>query len=175
MPSVNNGPATAQTQNTQASMGSSGPLGTIYTYATLPSAASVYPGTFAYTSDVGPVYSNGTSWNVFSGGGGGSPPIYTPEELTSGQHDDVALPGAADYILAYDASDGDADITGFVSAADGQTIIILNTGTDLIQLISLSGDSSAGNQLLIPTDMAIVTNQNVVLRYSLGAGKWLPV
>lgn len=118
-----------------------------------------------------------TGWVQFSGGGGGggSPPVYTPLTLAAGQHDDVELPGAADYILAYDASEGAADITGFEAQEDGQTLIILCAGSDLIQLLPDNNGSESSNQIVAPADVAVVQNQSIVIRYSAGAGKWLLV
>lgn len=58
MPSVNNGPSVSTTTVQGSQLGLSG----IYTYRTLPAAASVSSGTVAYTSDAGTVQSNGVTW-----------------------------------------------------------------------------------------------------------------
>ena len=68
MPNVNPGPGLAQAINVDAVLGTT-PATNLTTYAALPSAAGVASGTFAYTSDLGYVYSNGSAWVTFSGSG----------------------------------------------------------------------------------------------------------
>lgn len=61
MPSVNQGPASTGSTNTQTPTAVTG-ASSLYTYATLPNAALVPSGTFAYTTDEGMQVSNGVAW-----------------------------------------------------------------------------------------------------------------
>lgn len=60
-----------------------------FTFATLPSAAS-YPGYTAYTSDQGPVYSNGSAWASMAGGG--VPPTITANTVLGNGTASTAAP-----------------------------------------------------------------------------------
>ena len=63
MPDINPGPAVTYTANSLAQQQTINTTGT-QLYANLPPASSVPVGYQAYTTDQGPVYSNGTSWVV---------------------------------------------------------------------------------------------------------------
>ena len=60
---ANSGPAIIQSPILTAQQSAQEITGTT-TYANLPAASSVTPGTTAYTSDQGPVYSNGSVWQL---------------------------------------------------------------------------------------------------------------
>lgn len=101
-------------------------------------------------------------------------PLYAASAPSAGAHNDVALAGPSDYVLDLDTTAGNASYSGFVAQFDGQKLIISNTGANLLTLVALA-TSAAGNQFRLPTDLALVQNQTVVLQYSTGAGKWLLV
>lgn len=101
-------------------------------------------------------------------------PLYAASTPSAGAHNNVVLGGPSDYVLDLDTTAGNASYSGFVAQFDGQKLIISNTGANLLTLVALA-TSSAANQFRLPTDLALVQNQTVVLQYSTGAGKWLLV
>lgn len=104
---------------------------------------------------------------------------YASITLTAGNNNNVALPGALDYIIDLDASAGDAVLTGLVAQGNGQRVTLRrkdSTGNTL-SLASLSGSSSSANQFQIvaaalglPVQYAVVT-----LQYSSTLGYWMQV
>jgi hypothetical protein len=64
MPSINPGPASSTTANTQSLTEVQGPTQVVQnpTFASLPAASQLAAGTSIFTSDFGEVISNGTSW-----------------------------------------------------------------------------------------------------------------
>lgn len=71
MPNVNPGPSSSTTPNVQSQREVLGATA-LLTFAALPPPAAVSFGDVAFTSDLGAVWCNGTSWLSFSGGSGGS-------------------------------------------------------------------------------------------------------
>ena len=129
-------------------------LGGAFTFATLPSAAfmQTWPqGTWAYTTDVGPCYWNGTLWVPSSGASGGAKRAAV--DLTAASTNNLAP--AADWPTAYGrlilsasgASSGLATVTGLLAGTDNQRVWVMNNdATATIQFLALSGSSSAANQ-----------------------------
>lgn len=101
-------------------------------------------------------------------------PVYVAVAL-SGAQDNYVLPGPSDYILDVDTSAGNVDFSGFIAQRDGQRLYISNVGSNLLQVLALSGLSTAPRQVRIPSDLAVVENQTLTLQYSSGAGKWLAI
>jgi hypothetical protein len=92
----------------------------IFTFATLPSAVN-YNGFTAYTSDDGPVYSNGVSWVIIgSGGGGGGSGNSTIFTLVS---TNVTLSPTSTSVLV-DASSGPVTITLPTAVGDTNIYVI---------------------------------------------------
>lgn len=71
MPNVNPGPSSSTSPNVQSQREAIGATA-LLTFAALPPPASVSFGDVAYTTDLGPVYCNGTAWVSFSGNGAGT-------------------------------------------------------------------------------------------------------
>lgn len=99
--------------------------------------------------------------------------------LAAGNNNNVALPGALDYIIDLDASAGDAVVTGLVAQANGQRVTLRrkDSTSNTLSLASLSGSSSSANQFQIvsaglglPVQYAVVT-----LQYSSTLGYWVQV
>lgn len=77
--------------------------------------------------------------------------------------------------LDVDTTAGNVDITGFAAAFDGQSVVVSNTGANLLQILALNAGSAAGNQVRIPSDMALVQNQSATFKKSASIGKWVLV
>jgi hypothetical protein len=91
----------------------------------------------------------------------------------------IALPGASDYVWDVDATSGAITITGFVSQRDGQRLTIrkIDSGGNAVTLSSLSGSSSAANQLQIvsPSIALPLQYMAVTILYNSTVGKWIQV
>lgn len=135
-----------------ASGGGTLPVGTPYTYATLPSATSAPYGSLEYTSDQGMVYSNQVTWIVLASSGGGSaPPIFknSVTDLAPGSTVNNYAPtgyagGTTNRILSTAAAGG-TTCTGLsaVGVPDGWTIFFSNESlTDSFTFPNLSGSST---------------------------------
>jgi hypothetical protein len=97
----------------------------------------------------------------------------TASVALSGAQNNVVLPGASDYALDIDTTAGNCDISGFVAQRNGQTLYVSNTGANLLQFLALSGLSAADNQIRAATDLALVQNQTLTLKWFSGLDKWL--
>jgi hypothetical protein len=96
----------------------------------------------------------------------------------SGAVNNYALPGASDFAIDFDTTGGALDFSGFISQRDGQRLYLSNIGANLLQVLALSGLSTAPRQVRNATDLALVQNQTLTLQYFAGApggGKWLLV
>ena len=91
----------------------------------------------------------------------------------SGAQNNVVLPGASDFALDIDTTAGACDISGFVAQRNGQIIYVSNVGANLLQILALSGLSTADNQIRAATDLALVQNQTLTLQWFSGLDKWL--
>lgn len=94
---------------------------------------------------------------------------------TAGAHNNVALPGASDCVLDFDTTAGNADYSGFVAQRDGQRLYISNTGANLLQVLALSGLSTAANRIRNATDLALVQNQTLTIQYVSALSRWILV
>ena len=65
-------------------------------------------------------------------------------------------------------------ITGIEAGEDGQYLVITNlSGSNTVQLNTLSGSSLAQNQMRLPGNLILVQNNGVTLRYSKFLGLWV--
>jgi len=90
----------------------------------------------------------------------------------AGTVDNLAVAAGTGY-LDVDTTLGDVTYTGFVAAFDGQEFVLSNTGPSLLNIAALNGGSSPGNQIRIPSDLALVQNQSATFKKSTAIGKWL--
>lgn len=107
-------------------------------------------------------------------------PLYSSgNDLTSGDNNNLALPGPSDYIFDVSSAAGAATITGIVAQRDGQevTFVKSDSSANAITFASLSSDSSAANQLRIPSaGIAIALQyQSVTFRYNATLTYWTQV
>jgi len=72
--------------------------------------------------------------------------LHATDAPAAGTYNDVALPGASDYLIDVDTTAGNVIYTGFVSQRPAQRIILANTGANLLSLHVLTG-SGANNQI----------------------------
>jgi hypothetical protein len=119
-------------------------------------ASSVLLFAIAYTSDSGPVYSNGTSWVALSTSSSGSAPTFgasVTATLAASQNNysPAGYVGGTTNRLLLAAASGGSTITGLAAATDGWALYMVNTSTtDSINLSHLSSSSSAANQFSCP-------------------------
>lgn len=107
-----------------------------------------------------------------------SRPLYFTTAPAAGQFNNVALPGASDFVWDVDTTAGAVDFSGFIAQRDGQRIYLNCTGANLLQVLALNAGSTAPRQVRAATDLALVQNQTLTLQYAAGApggGKWLLV
>jgi hypothetical protein len=97
--------------------------------------------------------------------------------VTAGGND-IALPGASDYIYDVDATSGAINITGFVPGRDGQTLTVrkVDSGVNTVTLASLTG-SAAGHQLQIVAAGILLSAQYsfATLRFNSTVNAWVQV
>jgi hypothetical protein len=148
------------------------PIGAVIRSATNPQV-SFYNTLDGNPNDPDNTASPGNGWLSFSSLGSGANGVATPV-LTPGTHNDVAVAAGVAYVDV-DTTAGNVDITGFAAASDGQSFVLSNIGTGLLQVLALNAGSAAGNRVRIPSDLALVQNQSVTLRKSSTIGKWVIV
>jgi len=69
---------------------------------------------------------------------------------------------------------GDANITGIVAEFDGQSLPISNVhATNLINLLSLNGGSTATNQFRLVADLTILPGDTLTIQKFASIGKWI--
>lgn len=119
----------------------------------------------------------GNVTNPDMGGAGwvSSKPLYSAIALTGS--DDVVLPGVSDYVIDVSVTAGNVTYTGFVAQRDGQriTLCAVGTGTNSLNLSSLTGSSAANQIRTIAGGLTALIGQTFTIQYSAGAGKWILV
>lgn len=73
---------------------------------------------------------------------------------------------ASTRVVDLNASGGAAAIHGFSAGYDGQTVTLSSIGTDVITI-------SAGYNVRVPADLAMLQNMSITMVYSVGAGVWI--
>lgn len=91
----------------------------------------------------------------------------------AGTLNDLVLPGASDFALDINTVNGPIDITGFVAQRNGQTLYVSNTGANLLQVMVNNVGSVAANRVRGATDLALVQDQTLALRWFSGITRWL--
>lgn len=108
-----------------------------------------------------------------------SRPLYITTAPAAGTFNNVALPGASDFVWDVDTTAGAVNFSGFIAQRDGQRIYLSAIASaNLLQVLALNGGSTAPRQIRAPFDQALVQNQTLTLQYAAGApggGKWLLV
>jgi hypothetical protein len=172
--SANPGPNTAGRSNLTAEMAvalpdAGSPSMTFAILQVNTPANTVLPGTPAWTSDVGFVVSNGTSWVSIgsSSGGGGYGNSVSVTLATSQDNLNPAgyTPGITNRIIATPATGGSA-VLGLLAAADGTSILVVNPSSTDSLTFPYHGSSTSTNQFstqngstqtLEPLSNAIIT------------------
>lgn len=102
-------------------------------------------------------------------------PLTAASAPVAGVINDLVLPGASDFALDIDTAAGNVDITGFVAQRNGQTLYLSNTGPNLLQVLANNGGSAAINQVRAATDLGVVEDQTLTLKWFSGLNRWLIV
>lgn len=90
----------------------------------------------------------------------------------AGTSDNVVIDDLVGFVDV-DTAAGDINITGIVALFDGQKLWISNIGVNILALQSLNGGSSPENQFRMNSDLSLLQNMTVQIRYSQAIGKWL--
>lgn len=77
--------------------------------------------------------------------------------------------------LDIDTTLGEVTITGISPGADGQILIVSNTGANLMNLSSLGAGSLAANRIRLAVDLTYVQRGSQTLRYSNTLALWVPM
>lgn len=97
--------------------------------------------------------------------------------LNMGGNNDVTPTPAIGTInrLLVDTSDGVADITGILAAADGQLLWIINAGPNDLNLMNEDVASVATNRLDGSADLTIPPNASMLIYYdtAIQTGRWV--
>lgn len=76
--------------------------------------------------------------------------------------------------LDIDTTAGAVDLTGVVpSLPDGQILIVSNTGSNLLQLMSQNINSNPTNRFRLAFDITLTQNASMTVRYSAAIGRWV--
>lgn len=102
-------------------------------------------------------------------------PLYVSVSPTAGQHDNYVLPGASDYAIDINTAAGEVDISGFVAQRDGQTLYLSCTGSNIFQALASSTSSSAANRIRAATNLAILQDSTLTIKYFSGVSRWLAI
>jgi hypothetical protein len=98
---------------------------------------------------------------------------------SAGNQNNVVLPGPSDYIYDVTASAGALTYTGFVAQRDGQRLVIrkVDASGNAVSLASLSGSSSAANQLqIVSAGISLpVQFMSITLQYNATLDLWVQV
>lgn len=124
---------------------------------------------------VNTIDSNTNNPDVVDAGWAAEDPLTATSAPSAGTIDNLTLPGASDYALDIDTTDGDIDITGFIAQRNGQKLFLSNTGANLLRVMANNGGSATANQVRAATDLGVVQNQTMALQYFSGLSRWLAV
>ena len=91
----------------------------------------------------------------------------------AGTLNDLVLPGASDFALDINTVNGAIDITGFIAERNGQTIYLSNTGANLLRVMANNVGSVLANRIRAASNLALVQNQTLTLRWFSGITQWL--
>jgi len=151
-------------------------------YAALMQAGQIVPfnaaaaaafGGYAVGAKVASVATPGRTWTNWLDGNTNDPdavdtgwqasdPLHASDAPAAGTFNDVALPGASDYVLDVDTTAGNVVYTGFVAQRAGQTLTLANTGANLLSIHVLVG--SAANNQVRGLDLDLVQGQTVTIQ-----------
>ena len=95
-----------------------------------------------------------------------------PLVLAAGLNNNVPVAGGR---ALCDTTAGDATITGFDATlvADGNSLVVTNTGPNMLTLADSNGGSLAANQLYCITDMTLPPKGSMLLERSGTLTKWV--
>lgn len=102
-------------------------------------------------------------------------PLTAASAPAAGVINDLVLPGASDFALDIDTTLGNVDITGFVAQRNGQVLYLSNTGPNLLQAMANNVGSAAANRVRAATDLGVVQNQTLTIKWFSGLTRWLVV
>ncbi len=102
-------------------------------------------------------------------------PLYAASSATAGTYNNLVLPGASDFAFDFDTTAGDITLTGFVPQRNGQTIYASNIGTGLLNVSANGAGSSAANRVRAATDLAVIQNQTMSIKYFSTLNRWLAI
>lgn len=110
---------------------------------------------------------------------GGSVVYSSGNTLTSGNNNNLVLPGTNNYIFDVSAAAGNAVVTGIVAQADGQKVTFVRTDStsNTLEFASLSSSSSSANRLrIIAAGLALPAQYtSITFQYSQSLGYWTMV
>lgn len=104
--------------------------------------------------------------------------LYLAVVAAAGLSNNVAPVGFNDSVntMDVDPAAGDSTWSGLAAGAEGQRLVISNTGsTYSLTLLALSGSSTAPNQFRSAADITLLPQMTIQLQYSVGAGKWIVI
>ena len=163
MPAVNPGPSSSSTANTQPAWEAQGTATqAALAFATLPPAAGVPTGSTAFTSDLGPVVSNGTNWLPIATQGAGGTLTY------------ATLPAAGSVPVGttfYTTDKGEVVTSGTTwvtssafSNAVQQAKVVAQSGLPLYVMPTLTSISAAG-AIVLPSNLSLATTGSPFYAY----------
>ena len=100
--------------------------------------------------------------------------VISPSQITSNQNDYTPT-GIAFASVVNLSSDALRSVSGLAGGAEGRIITLINTGSQIVSLLSESASSMAANRFALGSDLAIGAKQAVILRYDGTASRWYAV
>lgn len=117
----------------------------------------------------------GNTITIAASGGGGSPSVITPSQITA-QADNYAPTGWADATMVRLSADIDMDaITGFSAETSGEVKTLVNVGTYTIFIAPQHTSSTAANRIDYSEDIFLEPGEGMDIIYDGTLSRWLPL
>lgn len=117
---------------------------------------------------------SGNNLTINASGGGGSPSVITPSQITSDQ-DNYTPTGWADATLVRLSGDnGVRAIHGFSSETNGEIKVLANVGSYPIYLSPEHASTTAGNRIAFFEEVFLMPGQTCQIYYDGTLSRWVP-
>lgn len=116
-----------------------------------------------------------------TGGAGwrSSKTLWVTSSPSAGTLNNLALPGASDYILDFNTAAGNVTITGLVAQRNMQKVTLRNTGVNALALASLTGSASANQLQIVSFGINLPEYGSATIQWvqalNSGAGFWVQI
>lgn len=115
---------------------------------------------------------NGSAWAPATVGGGGSPSVITPSQITATQNDYAPTGWGSATVVRLSGDSSFRKITGFSAETDGEEKILINVGSNCLYIAPQHTGSVAANRVDHYEEIILVPGGSVRIWYDGTALRW---